>query len=49
MPKAVCPACEGWVHVEEAADLFDRVQCPDCGALLEIVDVEPFDLAEVMA
>jgi hypothetical protein len=48
MPKAICPVCEGWVHVEADADMFDRVHCPDCGATLEITDVEPFELSEVM-
>jgi hypothetical protein len=34
------------VHIEEDADLFDQLQCRDCGTLLEVVDVEPFELAE---
>ena len=46
MPRASCPACGAWVTINEDADVFDRVQCRDCGALLEIVDVEPFELEE---
>lgn len=42
-PNLVCAYCE---HEWSAADSFElkegsEVKCPECGAALEIVDVEP--------
>ncbi len=39
--SAVCPECEGTIAL--AADILDGeiVPCPDCGAELEVVSLNP--------
>jgi len=50
MPKAACPLCGKSVTMEEDdAMLFERVTCPHCDALLEVIDEDPLMLDEVMA
>ena len=41
---AICPECEGAVAVSDV-ERGEIVQCPDCGAELEVVSVEPVTLA----
>lgn len=41
---AICPECEGSVAVSDV-ERGEIVQCPDCGAELEVVSVEPVTLA----
>ncbi|XSG75679.1 lysine biosynthesis protein LysW [Herpetosiphon llansteffanensis] len=42
--SAVCPECEGTIVL--AADILDGeiVPCPDCGAELEVVSLNPIVL-----
>jgi len=48
MPKATCPACNARIHLsQDEAVLFEQVECPECGALLEVIDEEPLELGEV--
>jgi len=48
MPRAICPVCDARVHVsQDEAVLFERVECPECGALLEVVEEAPLELGEV--
>ena len=39
--NATCPECEG--EVEIAADVMagELVECPDCGAELEVTSIDP--------
>jgi len=47
MPKATCPACDARIHLsEDEAVLFEQVECPECGTLLEVVEENPVKLAE---
>ena len=46
MPKAICPVCGASTEIEEVS-LFKHVHCPECGALLEIIEENPLELAEV--
>jgi lysine biosynthesis protein LysW len=39
--RARCPACNGWVNLRDAAEVWDLVDCPECSTLLEIVDLRP--------
>ena len=48
MPKAICPVCEADVRVSQAdAVLYSQVRCPECGAVLEVVEENPRELEEV--
>jgi lysine biosynthesis protein LysW len=48
MPKAACPVCGKSVSVHpDEAILYERVTCPNCDALLEVIDEEPLMLDEV--
>jgi len=50
MPKAACPVCGKNVTVdEEDAVLYERVTCPHCDTLLEIIDEDPMMLDEIFA
>lgn len=44
MPRGICPECEAEVQVDEDADKGDAVECSDCGALLEVVGLDPIEL-----
>ena len=47
MPKAVCPAGGKSVSLhEDEAVLYERVSCPNCDAVLEVVDEDPLMLDE---
>lgn len=39
--RARCPACNAWVYLRDAAEVWDLVNCPECNALLEITDLRP--------
>ena len=40
-----CPECEGNVELAEDAEDGEIISCPDCGVELEIVSVDPVELA----
>jgi len=42
MSVATCPVCDTRIPVEQGTDLFERIRCPECGALLEFTAQEPF-------
>ncbi len=37
-----CPACGAHLQLREGISVFDRMRCPECGALLEFTGKEPF-------
>jgi lysine biosynthesis protein LysW len=39
--RARCPACNAWVNLRDAAEVWDLVNCPECNTLLEVVDLRP--------
>lgn len=42
---AVCPECEAIIEVEEdEVEEGQTLDCPDCGAELEVVSVNPVEL-----
>ncbi len=42
---AVCPECEATIDVEEEGiEEGQTLDCPDCGAELEVVSVNPVEL-----
>ena len=48
MPRATCPACGRAFRLEEdEAVLDERVSCPNCDALLEVIDENPLTLEEL--
>jgi len=44
VPSGTCPECEADVHVDEDVDKGEIVSCPDCGAELEVVGLDPIEL-----
>ena len=48
MPKVACPVCGKNVAVhEDEALLYERFSCPNCDAMLEVIDEDPLMLDEV--
>ncbi len=43
----VCPECDSPLDVEEDLDRGETVQCEECGTELEVVAVDPIELAPV--
>ena len=43
----VCPECDNPIDVNDELDEGETVQCEECGAELEVVSVEPLELAPV--
>ncbi len=41
---ATCPECEGQLSLVDV-EIGEIVQCPDCGAELEVTGVDPVTLA----
>jgi len=46
MRKTICPVCNANIKVESPY-LFSQVRCPECNALLEVVEENPLELEEV--
>lgn len=44
MPRGTCPECDADVQVDEDMDKGDTVECDDCGAMLEVVGLDPIEL-----
>lgn len=36
-----CPACNAWVALRDAVEVWDLVNCPECNTLLEVVELRP--------
>jgi len=41
---ALCPECEAAIDVENDIEEGQRLECPDCGAELEVVNTNPLEL-----
>jgi len=49
MAKVVCPACgKGFTLAAEEVVLYEQVSCPNCDALLEVIDEDPILLEEAV-
>lgn len=47
MPSVTCPVCgKGFRVGSEEAGLYERVTCPSCDAMLEVIDEDPVVLEE---
>ena len=46
MSKTICPVCNADIKVKSIY-LFNQVRCPECNALLEVVEENPLKLEEV--
>ena len=44
MPTAVCPECDEEVYVDADSEQGDNVTCDECGAVLEVVGLDPIEL-----
>ncbi len=42
--SAICPDCESRITLPAGSELWMRVTCPECGALLEIANDDPWEL-----
>jgi lysine biosynthesis protein LysW len=41
---AECPECETQIPLPPDTELWDLVECPNCGTHLEVVELEPPEL-----
>jgi len=41
---AVCPECEAAIDVEDDFEEGQTLDCPECGAELEVVNTNPLEL-----
>jgi alpha-aminoadipate carrier protein LysW len=44
MNAALCPECDAEIGIPTDAMLNELISCPDCGAELEILNLEPVEL-----
>lgn len=44
---ARCPECNTLLPIPPDAALYDRLYCEECGALLEVVNLNPLELEYV--
>jgi alpha-aminoadipate carrier protein LysW len=43
----VCPECDSPIDLADEIDEGETVQCEECGAELEVVSIDPVELAPV--
>lgn len=43
----VCPECDNPIDIVDEVDEGETVQCDECGTELEVVSVDPLELAPV--
>jgi alpha-aminoadipate carrier protein LysW len=43
----VCPECDNPIDIDNEVDTGETVQCEECGTELEVVSVDPLELAPV--
>ena len=43
MPKAYCPSCDGVVSLTNPREQM-MINCDECGAELEVISVDPFEV-----
>ena len=46
---AFCPECEAALDVEDDLDEGQRLECPECGAELEVVSTNPVEIRVISA
>jgi C4-type Zn-finger protein len=44
MNKAICPICEEKIELVKKIKFLERLSCPTCEALLEVVNLDPVEL-----
>ncbi len=44
---AFCPECEAALDVEDDVDEGQRLDCPECGAELEVVSTNPVEIRAI--
>lgn len=44
MNTAICPICEEKIEISEKIKFLERLCCPTCEALLEVVNLDPIEL-----
>jgi alpha-aminoadipate carrier protein LysW len=44
---AFCPECRTAIDIEEDGEEGERIDCPECGAELQIVNTNPVELEVV--
>jgi len=44
--KTNCPVCDAEVVFDEGVEVGELVECDDCGSELEIVSLNPLEVAE---
>ena len=44
--RGVCPVCDATVTVGSDAITGELIECPDCGSELEVIALQPLQLAE---
>jgi alpha-aminoadipate carrier protein LysW len=45
MNMALCTECEAEIELNPSTEVGEIIQCPDCGLDLEVISVEPPELA----
>lgn len=46
---ASCPGCEASLTIEEEIAEGETLECPECGAQLEVVNANPLELGTTLA
>lgn len=44
---AVCPECEAAIEIDDNIEEGETLDCPECGAELEVVNTNPLELDAV--
>jgi lysine biosynthesis protein LysW len=44
MFEVVCPTCESMVQVTKNILLGDKIECPECGEILRVISIDPFEV-----
>ncbi|MCR4392306.1 MAG: lysine biosynthesis protein LysW [Candidatus Acetothermia bacterium] len=48
MPSGNCPVCDADIRLGKADAVYGkRITCPECGAILEVIEEDPLELEEV--
>ena len=45
MSQSECPECAGTISSKEGMEVGEVLTCKDCGTRLEVMSVEPFQIA----
>jgi lysine biosynthesis protein LysW len=44
MPKTQCPNCEDSINFSNQPRIGQKLTCPHCGEVLEVLDLDPIEL-----